>query len=484
MKAMAETEVLAGRSEGESSTSDAWYVRTGVRLADWAERWWPDPFVFVLIAVLLIFAITVMAGTPVTKAVNYYGSSFWSLIPFTLQTALVIVAGYVLAVSPPVYKIIVGLAAIPRTSKGAVAFIALFSLLTSLISWGLSLIFSGFLAREIALRVKDLDYRAAGAAGYLGLGATWALGLSSSAALLMNTKSSVPSGLLDVSGIIPLSHTIFAWQSIVVFLIVSGASITVAYLTAPSGHKARTAASLGVRVQPLSAITTGSEGGASARPGEWFEHVPYLPVAISALGLAYLWQLFSERGGFAALDLNTYNFIFLMVGLLFHWRLRSFLSAVAAAVPATAGIIIQYAFYAGIFGLITKSSISDSLAHFFVGVSNQHTLPLLAGIYSAIVGFFIPSGGGKWILEAPFLLKAAVELKVHLGWMVTTYNAAEALPNLINPFWMLPLLGVLGIKARDIIGYSLIQFIVHAPLVLFLIWILAFTFEYVPPLMP
>jgi short-chain fatty acids transporter len=142
---------------------------------------------------------------------------------------------------------------------------------------------------------------------------------------------------------------------------------------------------------------------------------------------------------------------------------------------------VQYAFYAGIFGLLTKSPLSDQLARFFIDVSTHDTFPLLAGIYSAILGFFIPSGGGKWILESPYLLHAAIELKVHMGWIVQTYNAAEALPNLINPFWMLPLLGVIGIKARDIVGYSIIQFLVHTPLVLFLIWALAKTFEFIPP---
>ena len=69
------------------------------------------------------------------------------------------------------------------------------------------------------------------------------------------------------------------------------------------------------------------------------------------------------------------------------------------------------------------------------------------GVYSAILGFFVPSGGGKWLLEAPYVMQAANDLHVHLGWAVQIYNAAEALPNLINPFWMLPLLGVLGLQA-------------------------------------
>ena len=91
--------------------------------------------------------------------------------------------------------------------------VALFSMLTSLISWGLSLIFSGLLVRELAQRVKGMDYRAAGAAAYLGLGAVWALGLSSSAAMMMATKRSIPPSLFAISGLIPLTQTLFLWQS-------------------------------------------------------------------------------------------------------------------------------------------------------------------------------------------------------------------------------------------------------------------------------
>src|SRR5258705_5315586 len=119
-----------------------------------------------------------------------------------------------------------------------------------------------------------------------------------------------------------------------------------------------------------------------------------------------------------------------------------------------------------------------------VSMSTQHLFPLVIGIYSAILGFFIPSGGGKWLLEAPYVKQAANDLKVHLGWAVQVYNAAEALPNLINPFWMLPLLGVLGLRARDVVGFTFLQLLGHLPVVLFLLWALAYTLEYHQPVIP
>src|SRR5262249_26490468 len=150
------------------------------------------------------------------------------------------------------------------------------------------------------------------------------------------------------------------------------------------------------------------------------------------------------------LDLNHYVFAFLMAGLLLHWRPRAFVRAVAAAVPSVAGVLVQYPLYAGIVKMMTEAGLARLLAQFFVTVFTAHPYPILVGIYSAILGLFVPSAGGKWLVEAPYLLDAAKSLKVHLGWVVQTYNASEALANLVHPFWMLPLLGILGLKARDI----------------------------------
>ena len=127
------------------------------------------------------------------------------LIPFTMQMAMIIIGGYVLASTPAVYWVIQRLASVPSTPRGAIAFVAFFSMssFTSLISWGFSLIFSGLLVRELVKRMDGIDYRAIGAAAYLGLGSIWALGLSSSAALMMATKGSIPPALFNISGLNP-----------------------------------------------------------------------------------------------------------------------------------------------------------------------------------------------------------------------------------------------------------------------------------------
>jgi len=207
-----------------------------------------------------------------------------------------------------------------------------------------------------------------------------------------------------------------------------------------------------------------------------------LPLVAALLGW-YLVDVFrtSPQGALAALDLNTYNLMFITVGLLLHWRPKRFMRAVADCVPATGGVLIQFPFYAVIFGMIVGTGVAEALAKLFASISTHNTYPLLVAVYSAVLGVFIPSGGSKWIVEAPYVLQAANLHQVHLGWVVQIYNASEALPNLVNPFWMLPLLGILKLKARDIVGYGMLQLAVHVPVVFFLCWLFARTIPYVPP---
>jgi short-chain fatty acids transporter len=454
-------------------------ARIGMRIADGCERWFPDAFVFALLAVLIVFAGGLAIGESPTTLVTEFGNGFWVLVPFTMQMVLVIIGGFVVASSPPLARLISQLAAIPRTSRGAVAFVAFFSMTTSLLSWGLSLIFSGLLVREVTRRNPRVDYRAIGAAAYLGLGSVWALGLSSSPALLQATPSAIPAALLPITGVIPLSQTIFLWQSMTLAAILIVASVLIAYFSCPRDHEARTAEQMGVRFEPLVV-----ERDEPRTPAEKLEHSPLLTLAIVAMMMIWLgWQI-AAKGVIATLDLNTFNFTFITLGMLLHWRPRSFLRAVSRSVPATAGVLIQFPFYAGIFGMISKTAIETRLADLFVGLTTRESFPVAVAIYSAVLGVFIPSGGGKWIVEAPYVMSAANTWQIHLGWTVQIYNASETLPNLMNPFWMLPLMGILGAKARDLAGYSILQMIFHIPIVIFVCWLFTWTLPYIPPVMP
>jgi short-chain fatty acids transporter len=463
----------------EEAPKEGGLARFGLALAAWSEKWFPDAIVFALLGIIIVFCFGLLLGERPAKLALEGGKAFWVLIPFTMQMVMIIIGGYVVAATPAVYWVIQRLAEVPKTAKGAIAYVALFSMATSLISWGFSLIFSGLLVRELVQRVKGIDYRAIGAAAYLGLGAVWALGFSSSAALMMATKGAIPPKLFEISGLIPLSQTLVIWPTFWMILVLIVASVIVAYGSAPSAEHAKTVESFGIKFEAVDMKMEPRQ-----KPGEWLEYSPLLTILIVGLLGWYLVDLFrsSPRGALAALDLNTYNLIFITVGLLLHWRPRRFLRAVAQSVPATGGVLIQFPFYAVIFGMIVSTGISKWLANFFVFITTKGTYPLLVAFYSAVLGVFIPSGGSKWVVEAPYVLQAAIQHQINLGWVVQIYNAAEALPNLLNPFWMLPLLGMLHIKARDLVGYSVLQMMIHIPIVFLLCWLFAQYIPYIPPL--
>lgn len=462
---------------------NGWLARTGMRITDVCERWFPDAFVFALAAIVIVFCGGLAIGVPASKLAAEFGGGFWSLVNFTMQMAIIIVGGFVVASSPPVARVTTRLAAIPKTARSAVAFVATFAILSALISWGLSLIFTGLLVREVSRRLAAIDirvdYRALGAAAYLGLGTVWALGLSSSAALLQSTPSAIPPALLPITGVIPLTQTIFLWQSMAMAAILGGVAIAIAYFSAPRDEDARTFAQAGVTFEPFM-----TEAPAVRTPADRLENSPILSVSCAALMLWFLAQQLRARGGLAAVDLNNFNFAFLALGLLLHWRPRSFLRAVAQSVPAIAGVVIQFPFYGGIFGMISKTPLSERLADLFIQFSTKETFPVVVAMYSAVLDLFLPSGGGKWVVEAPYVMKAANELGVHLGWTIQVYNVSETVPNLINPFWMLPLMGILNVKARDLAGYSILQLLFLMPLTLMLCWLFAQTLPYIPPVMP
>src|SRR4051812_31403894 len=234
-------------------------ARVALALTDWTERWVPDAFIFALIATLLVI-VAALTATPasVGQTVDAWGRGFWDLIPFTLQMALVIITGHVLASSPPMGRLIRRIASWPRSPRGAVALVTFFALASSWFNWGFSLVFSAVLAIEIARRVEGVDYRALAAASMLGLGSIWAQGLSGSAALQMATPGALQPAIRDIvardgliaGGLIPFRHTIFLWQSFVAVAIEIAVVVFVMYLATPPLGRGKTARDLGIDLGP------------------------------------------------------------------------------------------------------------------------------------------------------------------------------------------------------------------------------------------
>ena len=480
-------DIGANKRIDKSSETCGGLERFALGVSAWAERWYPDAFIFAAGGVAVVAVACVAAGAPAKAVATSFGSGFWSLIPFTMQIAMGALLGYVVASSSPAAWLIRKIAQVPSTGRGAVAYIAFVTMLVSLVSWALSLIFSALLVREVARRTDiRMDYRAASAAAYLGLGATWALGVSSAAAQLQANEASLPKTLIAITGVIPFENTVFLWQSMTMVVVLITVSVAVSYWSAPGEGRIRTAESLGIDL--ADAVPALSK---RSRPGEWLEYSPIPTIILTILGIGYLIEEFAAKGFVLAIsNLNTYNFIFFILGLFLCWRPRRFIESVYKAVPSVAAILIQFPLYGGIAAMLVEPkgidgfALADRISSAFVSISTQHLFPVTIGIYSAVLGFFVPSGGGKWLVEAPYVMHAANELKVHLGWAVQVYNAAEALPNLINPFWMLPLLGIVRLRARDLIGFTFTQFVIHTPIVLFMLWLFGMMLTYQPPIMP
>ncbi len=470
-------------------------ARLALALTAWTERWVPDAFIFALAATVIVF-VAALTATPSTavEIVDAWGRGFWDLIPFTLQMSLVIITGHVLATSPPMGALIRAVASRPRTPRGAVALVTFFALASSWINWGFSLVFSAVLAREVARRVKDVDYRAVAAASFLGLGSIWAQGLSGSAALQMATAGALQPQIREIvahgemipGGIIPFRHTIFLWQSVASVIVEVVIVTFVMWLAAPPAGAGRTAADLGIDLGEPESRDSGPgresrrpHGDQAVPPGAWLEHSPLLSWMVVGLGGAYLVRYFRQAADpLNALNLNVLNLGFLLAGFLLHRTPARLMRAVQNATPAVWGVILQFPFYAGIAGIITSTHLSRRIADGFVSLSTPVTFPPLVALYSAVLGVFVPSGGSKWVIEAPYVMQAAHTLKTHLGWVVSAYDLGEALANLVQPFWMLPILGLFRLGARDVMGYTMVVFFALTPVVLILVTVLGMTLPY------
>jgi short-chain fatty acids transporter len=250
------------------------------------------------------------------------------------------------------------------------------------------------------------------------------------------------------------------------------------YLATPPAAKAKTAAMLGVDLG-TSEIQAPPKTEGHISPGARLEHSPLLNWLVFAIGAIFIARYFNRAPEpLNAITINILNLTFLMAGVLLHKTPARLMHAVQAATPAVWGVILQFPFYAGIAAIITTTHLNERLANAFVSISSPASFPAVVATYSAVLGVFVPSGGSKWVIEAPYVMQAAHELKVHLGWIVASYDLGEALANLLQPFWMLPTLGIFGLRARDVMGYTFIVFLALAPVVILLVTLLGATLPY------
>src|SRR3974390_1646901 len=302
--------------ETQATQSEGILVRIAIGFTAWAERWFPDAFIFVAIAVVVVSLAALGNGAAPLAISRAFGDGFWSLITFTMQMAFVAIGGYVVATSGPAQRLIRSLANMPKNGTGAVGLVAAVSMLASLLNLGLSLVFGGPLLRGLAERRElRMDYRAAAAAAYLGLGATWAMGLSSSAAQLQANAASLPKSLLPITGVIPFSETIFLWQSVVITIVLLIVSIIIAVWSAPGPETAMTAEKMGIDLAREDEIKINPP----SQPGERLLESTLPTIFLVPLAAGWLIYEFARQDtNIPILHLKTSNLFFIIVGLLLH----------------------------------------------------------------------------------------------------------------------------------------------------------------------
>src|SRR3972149_4023802 len=377
----------------------------GDALTRWTERWIPDALVIVIglsivayiLSLIWGFKAEIGLGSRAYQSIQAWGKGFWELIAFAMQMCLIMMTGYILACSPPVRKLMNGIAGWSNPEKPwqAIVTMALFSMILAWLNWGISLIASAMLALFIVRRNPKVDYRLLAAAAYLGLGCTWHAGLSGSATLLVATPDNflIRGKLLDAT--IPAANTIFHPFNLILTVIILAVVSGLMVLMHPRPGKVFV-------VKPelmnqLKLYEAPPKPTQWASPSEWMNWWPGFNLIVSIGGLIWLIWHFSTRG--LDLNLNVINFAMLMLGILFHWRPWSFLKATEDAGKAVWGIVIQFPFYAGILGLFKFPLLSTVFTKAFVAISTPQAFPLCLYWYGGLLNYLIPSGGGEWAVK-------------------------------------------------------------------------------------
>jgi short-chain fatty acids transporter len=427
-------------------------------LARVTARYIPDSFSIACLLTLVTFAMGMTLGraTPIAT-LDAWGGGFWELLPFSMQIAVVIFAGYLVSVSPVMTRVLDALARLPRSPRQAIALTAALSMTICWLNWGMGLIASAVLVRFMARRHPDADYRLLVAVAYLGMGATFHAGPSGSVPLLLATPGTfmIKDGLIP--GPIPLSETVFTPLNLGLTAVVILGLTLFAALLHPSPDRV-------VRADPEAVGSLAGfvppERPAHPSPAERLMHGGFANRVVGALGVLYIARHVGASG--LNLTLDTVNLLFLSLGILLHPSPASVLKASEEAARSLHGVVLQFPLYAGIYGIIKGTGIAALLAGAFVSIATPRTFPLIVFWYSAFLDYFVPSGGGKWAIEALYVVKAGQELGVPVPSVAMAYAYGDMATNIIQPFWAIPLLSVARLEFRDILGYEILVFVLYS----------------------
>jgi short-chain fatty acids transporter len=308
-------------------------------------------------------------------------------------------------------------------------------------------------AKELAIRVKGVDYRLLIASAYTGF-LFWHAGLSGSVPLALASGSNLDAVTAGaVMEAIGTSETIFSSMNLIILLAM--------LITIPLLNKAMHPSAEDVIAIPAKLLEKDNvdDDFIPSTPAEKLEHSPWINRLLALLGGVYIVGYFMKNG--FALNLNIVNFIFLFTAILLHGTPAKLIKAVADGTKNTTGILLQFPFYAGIMGMMVAKgpegiSLAGAMSDMFVSISNEYTFPLFTFISAGLVNFFVPSGGGQWAVQAPIMMPAGLELGVPAAKTAMAIAWGDAWTNMIQPFWALPALSIAGLNAKDIMGFCIV----------------------------
>jgi short-chain fatty acids transporter len=411
------------------------------------ERYLPDPFIFVIMLTIITLGIANLA-TPATtlEVITSWGSGFWNLLSFAMQMLLVLVTGYMLASTSLISKLLTKLATLANTAPKAIILVTFISLLASWLNWGFGLVIGALFAKAIAKQTR-VDYRLLVASAYSGF-VVWHGGLAGSVPLTIASEGHFSQATM---GIIGTEQTLFAGFNIAILIGLFIIMPLVNRYMLPSEKDS-------VYIDPSLLKNTLADKVTITRPAQHLEQSKLLGMGIGLLGLAYLGYYFFIAGG--GLNLNSVIALFLFIAITLHQTPHNLLNSLQQAIPSGAGIVIQFPFYAGIMAVMVDTGLAQQISQGFIAIADADSLPFYSFISAGLVNMFVPSGGGQWAVQAPIVIPAAQELGADMARVAMAVAWGDAWTNLIQPFWALPVLAIAGLKAKDIMGFCVVQLII------------------------
>ena len=428
----------------------------GETLSRFTQRWVPDSWVVCMILTVMAILLAMSgAGASLSESILAWGSGMWALLELAMQFSIAMIAAHACVSSRPMFRLLDRLANIPDKNRPlqAIALIATYSMLTAYLNWALSVVASALFVPFVAKRNPKVDIRVLIAAAYLGLGTVWHGGLSGSAPLILATPGNPliapATGSPVIDRLIPVTESLFIPFNLIYIVIIGTMALITVVALHPRGKPQTLTPEQIDRIMPVLPEVDRRDtpaGGMESFRG-W--------VILAAILIGYpLGYSMVTRGFGATWNINAYNAVFLVSALLLQGRPANLVRAFGNGARTASGVILQFPFYAGIFGVINNTGLGSWLGELFVQIATTDTYPLVVYFYSGFMNLFVPSAGSKWLIEAPYLLPAARELGVSATTTMLAYAYGDSTTNLIQPFWAIPILTVTRLKFGDVLGYT------------------------------